>query len=367
MDYARIKKPLYIATVILLLAALLFLYFFGGKPSILGFFRTGAIGTAAELDTSFSYVARKYSGGVAVFGKDGLYGMTNTGRRAWEIDFPVTNPLLSANGRYILAAEDGGNKAILCVGGKVKREFHSDEKIYAVSVNGRGTSVLVTEERGYKGRVKVYSANGKELFTWHSAGQNILAAVMSDDSNRLAVSVVNMQEVSKLCAVLEFDIKETTPRTLSVGDENLVANLLYNKNDLVCIGDEALYYFKKNGDQKFRLEYAGRTLQRYSFYSGGILTMAFWGGREGGASAVEFYDTNGTLKGSCPVSGAISSMDTFGNYALVTTPGGTLVVGRNGKVKDHMESLVSGKTVFLCGSRNRVFCLSGTSAQMYIL
>lgn len=95
--------------------------------------------------------------------------------------------------------------------------------------------------------------------------------------------------------------------------------------------------------------------------------MAFWGGREGGASAVEFYDTNGNIKGSCPVSGAISAMDTFGNYAVVSTQGGTLVIGRNGKMRGEAETLVSAKTVFLCGSRNRLFHLSGTNAAMYIL
>ncbi len=73
------------------------------------------------------------------------------------------------------------------------------------------------------------------------------------------------------------------------------------------------------------------------------------------------------LKGSCPVSGAVSAMDTFGNYALVSTQGGTLVIGRDGKVKGDAQMLVSGKTVFLCGSRNRIFHLSGTSAAMYIL
>ncbi len=288
MDYRRIRRPLYIGTVILLLATLLCLYFFGGRPSILGLFRSGAVGTEVELDTSFTYAAKKYSGGVALLGKEGLIGLSNTGRRAWDIDFPVTNPLLSANGRYVLAAEDGGTKAILCAGGKIKKELHSDEKIHAVYVNARGTSVLLTEERGYKGRVKVYSRAGKELYTWHSAEQNILAAVISEDSKRLAVSVVNMQDASRLCSLLEFDLKETVPRALFVGDENLVAGLVYNKNDLVAVGDEALYYFRRNGEEKFKLDYAGRTLQKYSFYSGGVLAMAFWGGREGARVPLNF-------------------------------------------------------------------------------
>lgn len=367
MDYRKISKPLYIGTVILLAAALLCLYFFGGRPSVLGLFRTGSVGTQMELDTSFSYATQKYNGGVAVLGKDGLVGMSNTGRRAWDISFPVTNPLLSANGRYILAAEDGGTKAVLCVGGKVKREFHSEEKIHAVYVNARGASLLLTEERGYKGCIQVYNRNGKEIYKWHSAGQNILSAVLSEDTTRMAVSVVNMQDASRLCSVFEFNLKETAPRTLQVGDENLVANLVYNKNELCAIGDEALYYFKKNRELKFSMDYAGRTLQRYSFYSGGVLSMAFLGGTEGGATAVEFYDTNGVLKGSCPVSGAVSAMDTFGNYALVSTQGGTLVIGKDGKIKDKHETLISGKSVFLCGGRNRVFHLSGTQAGVYIL
>ncbi len=363
----RRKKLFYTATVLLLCIALLLVYALGGRPSMLRLFKKGAFGAAIAQEASFSYTAAKYNGGVAIFGKDGLLGVSNAGRKAWEIDFPVTRPLLYSSGRYILAAEEGGTHAILCAGGKIKHEIHTDAKIISGAVNARGVFALVTEERGYKGMVRVYATNGKVLYTWHSAAQNILSVALSADGQNLAVAVVNMQDLSQLCTVLRFNLKKTTPESLSVGDENLVANLIYNGNELVAIGDEALYYFKKDGTLRFKLDYAGRTLQRHSFDAGGVLALAFWGGQESGSSAIEFYETNGKLKGSCPIDGAILSMDTFGNYAAVSTQNGIIIAGKNGKEKGKLEHVSSGEHIFLCGSRNRVFLLSGINGSMYLI
>ncbi len=367
MNDLKLKKPFYILGAMLVILALLFWYFLGGRPAVMGLFQNGTYGTQIELDTSFSYATQKYNGGVAVFGKDGIVGISNAGRKSWKIDFSVTDPILSCSGRYVLAAERGGYKLILSSGGNIKQEMTMDEKIISASVNRKGTFAVVTEERGYKGRVKVFSANGKELYAWHSAEQNILSAVVSEDSRNLAVSVVNMSDLSRVCSVYRFDMKETSPRILDVGNENLSANLIFSGNELIAIGDEALYCFKSNGEQKFKIDYAGRELQKYSFYPGGILTLGFWGGQEDSSSAVEFYDLNGNLKGTCPVSGAISAMDTFGRYAAITTRDGLLVIGQNGKVKAEETAAFGTQKVFLCGSRSRVFLLSGTNAGMYVL
>ncbi len=368
MNYKTIRKPLYIAVFVLLLAALLLWYFLGGRPSVAGLFRNGAYGAQIELDTSFGYAAQKYNGGVAVFGKESIVGIANSGRKAWEIDFPATNPILSCGGRYILAAERGGNKLILTAGGKVRQEMETDEEILFASVNSKGAFAVVTKERGYKAGVKVYDGKGRELYAWHSAEQNILSAAVSEDNKKLAVSVVNMTDLSRLCSVLQFDLQETSPRILDVGNENLVADVIYNGSELMAVGDETLYYFKKDGTEKFHLNYGGRELQKYSFYPGGVLCMGFWGGQEGSAAAVEFYDLNGNRKGSCAVSGTISGMDTFGRYAVVTTQEGLLVIGQNGKVKAHQsETGIGAERIFLCGSRSRVFLLSGISAGMYVI
>ncbi|MBE7025573.1 MAG: hypothetical protein E7408_05910 [Ruminococcaceae bacterium] len=366
MKRNKVKKILHIGVFVVLLAFLFGWYLLDGRPVVLGIFQNGAYGTQLELDTSFEYIAQKYNGGVAVFGKEGLTGITNGGRIGWKIDFAVTDPILSCNGRYVLAAERGGKRLVLSVGGKVQQDMEMDSKIISATVNSKGVFAVVTEERGYKGRVKVYNAKGKELYAWHSAEQNILGIALSEDSKQMAISVVNMTDLSRLCTVMQFNLDETTPRTLTVGDENLVANLIYNGKDLLAVGDEALYYFKNNGTEKFRLDYAGRELQKFSFYSGGVLCTAFNNGGDGVASQVEFYDTTGKLKGSCAVNGEISDLDTFGKYAVVTGRQGLMVIGHNGKIKAERYDGIGAEKVFLCGSRNRVFLLGSLNAGMYI-
>jgi len=360
------KKWIHVGVFVVLLAVLLAWYFSDGRPAVTGLFRNGSYGTQMELDSSFSYAAGKYNGGVAVCGKNSIVGINNGGRKAWEVEFSATVPILSCNGRYVLAAEQGGRKLLLLSGGRVRYEMETREEIITASVNSKGVFAVVSEERGYKGCVRVYNSKGNELYAWHSAEQNILTAAVSEDSKKLAVSVANMTDLSRVCTVLQFDMDETTPRMLTVGDENLTANLVYNGTELTAIGDEALYYFKSDGTEKFRLDYAGRELQKYSFYSGGVLCLCFKGGQSGGASSVEFYDSNGKMKGSCMVDEAVSALDTFGTYAVVTTQSGFLIVSQNGAVRARRDEGISAERIFMCGGRNRLFLLSGISAGMYI-
>ncbi len=366
MDYSKIKKPLYFGVLAFLLAFLLLWYFLGGRPSILGLFQNGAYGENVQLDTSFTYVSQKYSGGVAVFGKDGIVGISNSGRQSWKISFAVTDPILSASGRYVLAAERGGTKVMLTAGGKIKQELQTSGEIITASVNSKGVFAVVMKERGFKALVKVYNAKGKELFAWHSAEQNVLSVAVSEDSKRMAVAAGNMKDLSRLTTVMQFDLKETVPQSQPDGDENLVSNILYNKGELIAVGDEALFCFKADGTQKFKLDFGGRELQKFSMYPGGTLALAFRGGTGGGSSIV-FYDNAGNLKGECAVSGTVSSLDTFGKYAVVTAQTELYVISQNGRVvsKRALDSATS--RVFLCGSRNRFFLISGTQASMYIL
>ncbi len=360
------KRGVFYVSVFLLFAILLTWYLLGGKPHIYGLFRDGAYGTAAELDSSFTYAMQKYNGGVALFGKDGVLGISNSGQKAWEVDFPCTDPLLSASGRYILAAERGGQSVKLIRGRKVIYDMKTDGEIITVSVNKKGTFAVVTKERGYKGRLQVFSPRGKELYAWHSAEQNILAAAVSEDNKKIAVSVVNMQEPGRLSAVYQFDMKETAPRILDVGSENAVSNLLYNGTLLLALGDEGLYGYDAKGTQKFKIDYEGRELQKFSFYSGGILALGLGGGAESG-SLLKFYDMRGTEKGACPIDGEIFGLDTFGRYAAVSTRDGVLVARQNGDIVDKKEMGAGAQNAFLCGSRNRVFLRIGTSARMHIL
>ncbi len=366
MDYTRIKKPLYFGVLAFLLVILSVWYFLGGRPSILGLFKNGAYGDSVQMDTSFTYVSQKFNGGVALFGKDNIVGISNAGRQAWKIPFSVTDPILSCSGRYVLAAERGGTKVLLIAGGKVKHELQTTGEVITASVNSKGAFVIVMKERGFKALVKVYNAKGKELFAWHSAEQNILSAVLSEDSKNLAVAAVNMKDLSKLSTVMQFDVRDTVPHVLDVGDENLVSNLLYNRGELVAVGDEALYCFKSDGAQKFKLDFGGRELQKYSMYPGGTLALAFRG-TTGGGSSVEFYDTHGNLKGASPIGGAVTSLDTFGKYAVVTAQTELYVIGQNGRIVSKRLLDAVASRAFLCGSRNRFFLLSGTQASMYIL
>ncbi|MBQ7036936.1 MAG: hypothetical protein IJN74_05550 [Clostridia bacterium] len=367
MDVNRIKKPLYIAVLALLIIFLLVWYFLGGKPSVLGVFKNGEYGDRVKLDSSFTYASAKYSGGVAVFGKDSVFGITNSGKKAWQIPFTVSDPILSAGGRFVLAADRGGKRTVLISGGKVKHEAETEGAIITATVNKKGDYAVVMKERGFKGLVKVFSSKGKELFAWHSAEQNILSVALSEDSKQLAVAVVNMKDLSKLTTLLQFDLKDTVPDTLDVGDENLVSTLLYNKGELIAAGDEALYCFKKDGSQKFRIDYSGREIQKFSMYAGGTMAMLFRGADDGSGNTVEFYDGLGRLSGTAKVDGNVSSFDTFGNYAVVSTQNELYVIHKNGRIVSQRTLESSVNRVFLCGSRNRLFLMGGVKAGMYVL
>lgn len=367
MDKNKIKKPLYFAVLGILLVLLILWYFLSGMPSILGLFKNGAYGEHVKLDSSFTYVSAKYSGGAAVFGKDSVFGISNAGKKSWQIPFTASDPILSANGGYILAAERGGSRVLLISGGKVRKELETEGAIITATVNRKGAFAVVMKERVFKALVKVYDKKGKELFGWHSAEQNVLSVALSEDSKRIAISAVNMKDLSKLSTILQFDLRDTVPESFDVGDENLVSSILYNRGELVAIGDEALYCFKKDGAVKFRIDYEGRELQKSSIYSGGTLVLLFKGAEDGSGGTLEFYDAKGMQKGVYSVEGKVTALDTFGKYAVVTTQNEMYVVLQNGKLITKRELQVSASRALLSGCRNRIFLISGSYAGMYIL
>ncbi len=363
----RLRRLIALGSMVILLILTVILYFGGGKPVLTAVFRDGAYGTRIEIDTSFGYAIRKYDGGVAIFGKEGILAITNAGRKAWEKEFPATNPILSANGSFVLAADRGGKSAILLADGKEKRRIETKDSILSVDVNAKGNFLLVTEERGYKGCVRLFNSAGKEIYTWHSAEQNILSAAVSEDGKQLAVAVVNTEELSKLCTVFLFKINDTTPKALAINDENLAIELIFCGRELMVIGDESVHCFKEDGTKKFVIDYAGRDLQAYSFYSDGVLALGLSGNSSINGNIAEMYDTNGKLKGSYQAKGTITCMDSYGKYVAVNTTEGLTVVDSAGRVKSENTLEIATQEVFLCGSRNRVFIISGISAGMYIL
>lgn len=369
INFKKKKKINYILISFVILAvAAIFLFRFLGNP-FLGFKR-GHYGERLELDSASSYASAKYTGGVALFGKDGIRGISNTGRIAWTVDFSSSQPVLIASGEYLLAAERNGKALKLIKGGREKCSLSIDGNMIACNVNRNGYFVVVSTERGYKAKVTAYDKKGQSLYTWHSAENNVISCAISDSGKIMALSVLNSENPKEISNVMIFDIKGDDIVTAAANENNLISNVIFYGNKILAVGDRGSIYYSYSGEIRKTIDYKGRTLQEFSCYSDGILAMGFNkidNGDYHAGSVVEVYDSNGKMTGSARTDSDISFLDTYGRYVLVNTESGVSVINSGGDVVSNAELTSGAFDAYMCGSRNRLFLMSGTVAGIYIL
>lgn len=101
--------------------------------------------------------------------------------------------LLRNEGKYVLAAEQGGRRLQLTTRSKAVLTWESDLPIRSVSLNALGqTAVLTDGPQGYTIQIQVYDKEGKTLYT-RSSNRTVTDVALSPDGT--TVSLVSVEAV----------------------------------------------------------------------------------------------------------------------------------------------------------------------------
>lgn len=186
-------------------------------------------------------VLKTHGSGAYICTKDKLFMISAAGKTEWEIDVTLNEPILSANGGYILAADRGGKNIYLINNGKIILQTLSTYSIINASVSSDGKFVVISDEPYYKGLVTVKNANDEEVFVWHSGNAYIIDATIGSDTNKLALAVVNTssalaEATSSLSGgVMLFNLYETEAYSNHTFESEVATNVFRADGGFIAI------------------------------------------------------------------------------------------------------------------------------------
>lgn len=169
-----------------------------------------------------------------------------SGAVVWEMDTAIVNPILKAEGNYILLAEKGGNKICLYSDNRLVYDVDDPDIIMTANVSSNGDVIAVTDKSSYKGGVSVYNKTGAQIFSWASGSDSVISADISAASRRVAVSLLNTDNTVGSIIQL-FDINKSESYAKLNIDDTVIFDIKFTGNILNAFGDNRIAGISESG------------------------------------------------------------------------------------------------------------------------
>ena len=175
--------------------------------------------------------------------------ISSDGKKRWETETTISNPVADTGGRYLAVATKGGKQVSLYRDDKLQYTVEVDNNIRDCKVSAKGDIVLLTDKPSYKGAVMMINRKGEKVFSW-SSGVNYITGIEVLDNRNIAVALSNTDE-SVTSYLMLFDIRSTEPKNgVEIKDTLLYEIFTDGKN--ICInGDNYMARLSSGGDTQY--------------------------------------------------------------------------------------------------------------------
>lgn len=206
-----------------------------------------------ESQNSSIYAFNKYIG-ILNKTKFSIYG--NTGNEEKTLDIQISNPIWGSANRFLVVAENKGQKLYLISDKDIAWESEVEGNIAQVHVNKNGYVAVVIVDTSYKTVIKMYSPQGKELFNTYLSSSRAVDVSVSNDNKYLAIAEVDTSGtmIQSNIKVISIDKASTDPtnaleNTYKSQENKLITNIKYqNKNKLVCMYTDSIHEIENGED-----------------------------------------------------------------------------------------------------------------------
>ncbi|MBR0366301.1 MAG: hypothetical protein IJH94_05825 [Clostridia bacterium] len=250
-------------------------------------------------------------GGVVCARSNHLCFIDSGGDIEWETETPISDPILSVNGKYIAVAAKGGTQLSLYKRKKLVFYTEISDNIRSLNVSRRGDVVLVTAKPSYKGAVIMINRKGEKVFSW-SSGVNYITAVNVLKNRRVAVSVVSADERIASYVIL-FDINSTEPIFGVELQDSLVYALDTDGKHIFVNGDNCVCCLTRHGGMKYDLRYDDSLITHSANDTRGNRLIAF---TDSNAAGLNLYNKHGDLESGLVTEGEPDFIDIYKTTVL---------------------------------------------------
>ncbi len=300
------------------------------------FLQIGA--TSNERQTIFSFESgqqfqfEKSKDNVLVINNEGITCVNQTGTHLWNIINHLATPCVQANGNYTLIFDRGG-KTLATYNGSAKiAEITTEQKIITAKINPAGYIALVTDEVGYKAKIEVYNQRGQVVYKWMLGENHPVDVDISPDCKQLVAATLctSSGKISGTITFVDIDKEKVISETKR--DDSLLISVKYSKNgSLIALGEGELLGFNQKGENKWNVNFDGRTLQSFDLSNDSNIVLALTGSRNN--TFVDVYDYNGKKRGEYVSDFQIKSLDVNDGTIAVSQQRDIKLLNFKGKVK----------------------------------
>lgn len=198
-----------------------------------------------ENGSSNIYAFNKYIG---ILNKTKFLIYGNTGNEEKTLDIQISNPICNSANRFLVIAENKGQKCYLITDKEISWETEVEGNIAQVHVNKNGYVAIVIVNTSYKTVIKMYDPKGKELFNTYLSSTRAVDVSISNDNKYLAIAEVDTSGtiIQSNIKIISIDKASTDPtnsleNTYQSEANKLITNIKYqDRNKLVCMYTDSI-------------------------------------------------------------------------------------------------------------------------------
>jgi hypothetical protein len=210
-----------------------------------------------DLETNKSAGVYAYEKYILVLEQNSLDFYNRFGNKDGNLDIQISTPLFASKGNYLCVAEKNGQK-LYCIQNKnIVWQKDIEGEIKGININKNGYVSVIVSGTSYKSIIEIYDNNGKELFKRGLSTTTVIDTDISADNKYLAIAETNFSGVliQSTIEIVSMENAAKKPDDAIVykydaDSDNLVTNIEYQKDNLVCMYDKYIDIIKNKNVTK---------------------------------------------------------------------------------------------------------------------
>ena len=198
------------------------------------------------------YAYEKY---ILILEQNNLDFYNRFGNKEGNLDIQISTPIFASKGNYLCIAEKNGQK-LYCIQNKnIVWQKDIEGEIRGININKNGYVSVIISGTSYKNIIEIYDNNGKELFKRGLSTTTVIDTDISDDNKYLAIAETDFSGVLIQSTIEIVSIESATTAkkaddaiiyTYKADSNNLITNIEYQKDNLVCMYDKYIDVIKNH-------------------------------------------------------------------------------------------------------------------------
>ena len=283
-----------------------------------------------------------YDNGVVCAKTNYICFFDKNGTKKQEYQTPISEPILEANGKYVILAAKNSTQLSLYKNGKPVYSLDAPNTIKTCAVSEKGDVAVVMDKPAYKGAVSAFNAKGEEIFSWIS-GTNYITSVSITKNRQISVSLVSTEDSVK-SYVMVFDVFTPDPINGAEFKDTLIYSTSAYKNTTYAYGDNSISSINKHGEIKYNITFDNKEISHTAEDENGWRAVMY---TENHLPHISVYDRGGRLRCSAPAESVADCADLY-KSVVVYNNGRDIICGKaNSRTKTKYTAPMSVKNLVM--------------------